>query len=226
MDDAAGRNERLEELRQEASGCTRCRLAEGRTQVVFGVGNPDADLMFVGEAPGFHEDKQGYPFVGQAGKLLDRLLAGIGLTRADVYIANVLKCRPPGNRDPMPDEIEQCEGYLFRQIEAIEPKLVATLGNFATKLLSGKPLGITRVHGQDQHVTLGGNHVLLYPLYHPAAALYTPRMLEVLEEDFSRIPKLISRALLAPEPEPKPDHPELALAAPVAAEPAVQLGLF
>jgi DNA polymerase len=227
MDDAAGRTKRLEQLQQEASGCTRCRLAEGRTQVVFGVGNPDADLMFVGEAPGFHEDKQGYPFVGQAGKLLDKLLAGIGLTRADVYIANVLKCRPPGNRDPMPDEIEQCEGYLFRQIEAIEPKLVATLGNFATKLLSGKPLGITRVHGQEQQVTLGGSSVLLYPLYHPAAALYTPKMLEVLEEDFGRIPRLISRVLLAPDEEAAPtaDHPELALAAPTA-EPAVQLGLF
>ena len=122
MDDAAVWRTRLEQLQQEASGCTRCRLAEGRTQVVFGVGNPDADLMFVGEAPGFHEDKQGFPFVGQAGKLLDKLLAGIGLTRADVYIANVLKCRPPGNRDPMPDEIEQCERYLFRQIEPIEPK--------------------------------------------------------------------------------------------------------
>jgi len=218
---------RLELLKEEASGCTRCRLSEGRTQVVFGVGNPDSELMFVGEAPGFHEDKQGYPFVGQAGKLLDKLLAGIGLTRADVYIANVLKCRPPGNRDPMPDEIEQCEGYLFRQIEAIEPKLVATLGNFATKLLSGKPLGITRVHGQEQQVTLGGSSVLLYPLYHPAAALYTPKMLEVLEEDFGRIPRLISRVLLAPDEEAAPtaDHPELALAAPTA-EPAVQLGLF
>ncbi len=219
---------RLELLQQEASGCTRCRLAEGRTQVVFGVGNPDAELMFVGEAPGFHEDKQGFPFVGQAGKLLDKLLAGIGLTRADVYIANVLKCRPPGNRDPQPDEIEQCEGYLFRQIESIEPKLVATLGNFATKLLSGKPLGITRVHGQEQEVTLGGRRVTLYPLYHPAAALYTPRMLEVLEEDFRRIPALISRMLLAGQPEPEPvrEHPELAMAAPVTAEPAVQLGLF
>jgi DNA polymerase len=218
---------RLEQLQQEAAGCTRCALAAGRTQVVFGVGNPDADLMFVGEAPGFHEDKQGYPFVGQAGKLLDKLLAGIGLTRADVYIANVLKCRPPGNRDPMPDEIEQCEGYLFRQIESIEPKLVATLGNFATKLLSGKPLGITRVHGQEQEVTLGSNRVLLYPLYHPAAALYTPKMLEVLEADFRQIPKLISRLMLAPdEPEPAVGpHPELAMAAPVA-EPAVQLGLF
>ena len=222
------RRARLELLQQEASGCTRCRLAEGRTQVVFGVGNPDAELMFVGEAPGFHEDKQGYPFVGQAGKLLDKLLAGIGLTRADVYVANVLKCRPPGNRDPQPDEIEQCEGYLFRQIEAIEPKLVATLGNFATKLLSGKQLGITRVHGQEQEVTLGGRHVTLYPLYHPAAALYTPRMLQVLEEDFRRIPALISRILLAEEPEHSPagDHPELAMAAPVTAEPAVQLGLF
>ena len=212
---------RIEQLKEEASGCTRCRLAEGRTQVVFGVGNPDADLMFIGEAPGFHEDKQGYPFVGQAGKLLDKLLAGIGLTRADVYIANVLKCRPPGNRDPMPDEIEQCEGYLFRQIEAIEPKLVATLGNFATKLLSGKQLGITRVHGQEQEVTLGGRSVLLYPLYHPAAALYTPRMLEVLEEDFRRIPGLISRVL--PEPEPVPEPVLAAVAAP---EPAIQLGLF
>jgi uracil-DNA glycosylase len=219
---------RLELLSEEASGCTRCRLSEGRTQVVFGVGSPDAELMFVGEAPGFHEDKQGFPFVGQAGKLLDKLLAGIGLTRADVYIANVLKCRPPGNRDPMPDEIEQCEGYLFRQIEAIEPKLVATLGNFATKLLSGKQLGITRVHGQEQEVTLGNRRVLLYPLYHPAAALYTPRMLEVLEEDFRRIPALISRLLLAEEPElaPAREHPELAMAAPASEPDGVQLGLF
>src|SRR6476661_9479610 len=137
----------LDALRTEASSCTRCALSQTRTQVVFGNGHPNADLMFVGEAPGFHEDQQGIPFVGQAGKLLDKLLAGIGLTRADVYIANVLKCRPPGNRDPQPDEIELCEGYLFRQIESIEPKLVATLGNFATKLLSGKQLGITRVHG-------------------------------------------------------------------------------
>ena len=108
--------------------------------------------MFVGEAPGFHEDKQGVPFVGQAGKLLDKLLAGIGLTRGDVYVANVLKCRPPGNRDPLPDEIQACEGHLWKQIELIQPKVVATLGNFATKLLSGRPIGITRVHGQEQEV--------------------------------------------------------------------------
>jgi len=209
----------LEAYAAEAAGCTRCRLAETRTQVVFGVGNPEADLMFVGEAPGFHEDKQGYPFVGQAGKLLDRLLAGIGLSRADVYIANVLKCRPPGNRDPVPDEIESCEPHLFRQLELIQPLVIATLGNFATKLLSGKQTGITRVHGQEQRTTLGGRDVLLYPLYHPAATLYTPAMLTVLEQDFSRLPDLLGRQTV-PEPVPVELEP---LAVP---EPAVQLGLF
>jgi uracil-DNA glycosylase family 4 len=209
----------LELYAAEAAGCTRCRLAQTRTQVVFGVGNPDADLMFVGEAPGFREDKQGYPFVGQAGKLLDRLLGGIGLTRDDVYIANVLKCRPPGNRDPVADEIESCEPHLFRQIELIRPKIIGTLGNFATKLLSGKQTGITRVHGQEQHTTIGGSEVLLYPLYHPAAALYTPAMLKVLEEDFARLPDLLGREV-APEPQPAP---VVSLASP---EPAVQLGLF
>ena len=194
--------ETLHALGEQVSGCTRCRLAQTRTQVVFGVGNPHADLMFVGEAPGFHEDKQGLPFVGQAGKLLDGLLAGIGLSRSDVYIANTLKCRPPGNRDPAPDEIESCEPHLFRQIELIQPKVVATLGNFATKLLSGKQTGITRVHGVEQETTVGGNHVLLYPLYHPAAALYTPAMLEVLKEDFARIPELMGRAVAPTEPEP------------------------
>ena len=117
---------------EETGACTRCRLAQGRTQVVFGVGNPDADLVFVGEAPGFHEDKQGVPFVGQAGKLLTKLLEEVGLTRDDVWISNVLKCRPPGNRDPQPDEIEACEPHLFRQLELIRPKVIATLGNFAT----------------------------------------------------------------------------------------------
>ncbi len=175
------------------AGCERCALAATRTQVVFGTGSPDADLMFVGEAPGFHEDKQGVPFVGAAGQLLSKLLAGIGLAREDVYIANVLKCRPPGNRDPQPDEIEACEGHLFRQIELIKPKVVATLGNFATKLLSGKPAGITRVHGQEQEVVLGGRSVLLYPLFHPAAALYTPRTLDVLQADFARLPDLLGR---------------------------------
>jgi uracil-DNA glycosylase family 4 len=224
MDGAADRLNRLEQLKQEASGCVRCRLAQTRTQVVFGVGNPDADLMFVGEAPGFHEDKQGFPFVGQAGKLLDSLLASIGLTRADVYIANVLKCRPPGNRDPMPDEKETCEPYLFQQIALIEPKLIATLGNHATKQLTGKDIGITRIHGQEREVTLGGRRVMLYPLYHPAAALYTPRMLEVLEEDFRRIPHLIGRALAEPARSTVQEAEALLTAA--GPEPAVQLGLF
>jgi uracil-DNA glycosylase family 4 len=208
------------------AGCTKCALAAGRTQVVFGSGSPSAELMFVGEAPGFHEDKQGVPFVGAAGKLLSKLLAGIGIEREEVYIANVIKCRPPGNRNPLPEEIEACEGHLFRQIELIQPKLVATLGNFATKLLSGKPAGITQVHGREQHVTLGGQDVTLYPIFHPAAALYTPRMLEVLETDFRRIPELLGRAA-APPLAPEPAVAAAAVspdAAPAASE--QQLGLF
>jgi DNA polymerase len=215
--------ETLEAYAAATAGCTRCRLAQGRTQVVFGAGNPRADLMFVGEAPGFHEDKQGIPFVGQAGKLLDGLLAGVELRREDVFVANVLKCRPPGNRDPQQDEIESCEPHLFRQIELIEPKVIATLGNFATKLLSGRPLGITRVHGQEQALTIAGRSVVLYPLYHPAAALYTPAMLKVLEADFARLPELLghpAQPAAVPEPEPQPE-PEPAVAAP-----AEQLGLF
>ena len=222
MEDAVERAAALREYAEQTASCTRCALAQGRTQVVFGSGSPDADLMFVGEAPGFHEDQQGVPFVGQAGKLLDRLLEGIGLTRADVFVSNVLKCRPPGNRDPLPDEIAACEPHLFRQIELIEPKLVATLGNFATKLLSGHPAGITRVHGQEQEVTLGARTVHLYPLYHPAAALYTPAMLRTLEEDFARLLELLSE----PAPSaPAVQEPLAGVAA--AAEPvAEQLGLF
>jgi uracil-DNA glycosylase len=197
------------------AGCERCALSQTRTQVVFGSGSPSAELMFVGEAPGFHEDQGGVPFVGAAGKLLSRLLDGIGLSREEVYIANVLKCRPPGNRNPQPEEIQACEGHLFHQIELIRPKLVATLGNFSTKLLSGKPTGITQVHGREQHVLLGGNPVTLYPIFHPAAALYTPRMLQVLEEDFRRIPELLGRG--APPP---------AATDPVALEQPAQLGLF
>src|ERR687887_1241231 len=215
--DALARADELAAFAASVAGCTRCPLAAGRTQVVFGSGDPAADLMFVGEAPGFHEDQQGVPFVGQAGKLLERLLAGIGLERREVYIANVIKCRPPGNRDPQPEEIEACESYLFRQVELIQPRVIATLGNFATKLLSGKPTGITRVHGQEQETTLGGRRVLLYPLYHPPAPPYTPRMLDVLRSDFARLPELLGRETPPPEP---------IYAPPVVAEPAVQLGLF
>jgi DNA polymerase len=217
--DAVERAAAFRDYAELTSSCTKCALAGGRTQVVFGSGSPDADLMFVGEAPGFHEDQQGVPFVGQAGKLLDKLLAGIGLTRADVFVVNVLKCRPPGNRDPLPEEIAACEPHLFRQIELIEPKLVATLGNFATKLLSGKPAGITRVHGHEQEVTLGTRTVALYPLYHPAAALYTPSMLNVLEEDFARIPALLDR-MQEPAPSVELDTPA------ERERESVQLGLF
>ena len=213
------RRAELVALFNTVSSCTACSLSETRTKVVFGSGNADAELMFVGEAPGFHEDQQGVPFVGAAGKLLGKLLDGIGLSREEVYIANVIKCRPPGNRDPSPEEIESCEPHLWKQIELIQPTLIATLGNFATKLLSGKPNGITQVHGREQHVTLGGNPVTLYPIFHPAVALYTPRMLQVLEEDFARIPALLGRVvapppvLVAPAPEPALEQP-------------TQLGLF
>jgi uracil-DNA glycosylase family 4 len=226
MQELADRAAELVAYRESTLACTRCRLAQTRTQVVFGSGSSSAELMFVGEAPGFHEDQQGLPFVGAAGKLLERLLGDIGLTRGDVYIANVLKCRPPGNRDPMPDEIEACREHLFRQIELIRPLVVATLGNFATKLLSGSQVGITRVHGQGQRMRLGEREVLLYPLYHPAAALYTGSMLAVLEEDFRRLPELLSRpaenAADAVETAAAPEAEPLALEPP----PALQLGLF
>lgn len=193
MDRAA----RLAELdryhREEVAACVRCALSEGRTTVVIGSGDHDADLMFVGEAPGYHEDQQGLPFVGQAGKLLSRLLSGIGISRDEVFIANVLKCRPPDNRDPRPEEIAACEPHLFRQIRLIRPRLVCTLDNFATRLLSGRPEGITRVHGCELPITLGGEPVLLYPLFHPAAALYARATLATLEEDFARIPGLLAQ---------------------------------
>jgi len=197
------RRERLKAVYEEARGCVRCPLHRTRTQVVFGSGNADAGVMFIGEAPGANEDKQGLPFVGQAGKLLDKLLAEIELERADVFIANVLKCRPPGNRDPQPNEIESCRSYLESQVELIEPDIICTLGNFATKLLRGDPTGISRLHGQVEERKLGPRAIRLYPLYHPAAALYTPATLEALRADFQRIPELLALGPLA-QPEPPP----------------------
>ena len=190
--DADTRRQELERRAAEWASCERCALAGSRTQVVVGSGEPDADLMFVGEAPGFHEDKQGVPFVGQAGRLLETLLDEIGLSREQVYIANVLKCRPPGNRDPLPAEIESCQGYLYDQIQLIRPRVICTLGNFATKLLSGSPLGITRVRGRAQEHTFGAVTVQLFPIYHPAAALYTPAMLDMLRSDFAALPALLA----------------------------------
>ncbi len=221
------RSSALRDAAAEAAGCVRCPLAEGRTQVVFGEGNPDADLVLVGEAPGFHEDRDGRPFAGRARELLERLLGSVGLSLDDAYLATVLKCRPPGNRDPLPAEIAACEPYLYRQLELIRPSVVAPLGSFATALLSGRALGITRVHGQEQHVTLGGRTVTLYPLYHPAAALYTPTMLEVLERDVARLPGLLGAMAPLPPAVPQVTTVE-ATEEPV--EPRsrqpVQLGLF
>lgn len=199
--DPTVRRERLVQAYREAASCTRCPLAASRTQVVFGAGNADADLMFVGEAPGSEEDRQGLPFVGRAGGLLTQLLEGIGMEREDVFIANVLKCRPPGNRDPETAEIEACRPWLDRQIELIRPRVIGTLGNFSTKLLTGNPAGITRVRGTPQVHELGGLEVYLMPLLHPAAALRTPKLVDVLREDFARL-----RTLLG-EPRPAPVEP-------------------
>ncbi len=157
----------LELLAKEAAECTRCRLHEGRTNVVFGSGNPEADLMFIGEGPGQHEDEQGLPFVGRSGELLSSLLEANGLARSDVYIANVVKCRPPGNRDPRPDEIDECKGYLADQIRLVDPAVVITLGNFSTKLLLKTETGITRMRGQAY--PWWNRYVV--PTFHPAAAL-------------------------------------------------------
>lgn len=182
----------LEALRHQVDACQLCRLHQTRTQAVFGEGDPGSRLMFVGEAPGYHEDKHGRPFVGAAGKLLEDLLAGIGLRRDQVFIANVLKSRPPDNRDPLPDEIAACTPWLRQQIAIIRPAVICSLGNFATKYLSDNPMGISRVHGRPLVKDVEGHLFHLYPLYHPAAALYTPSMLQTLRDDFSRIPALIA----------------------------------
>jgi uracil-DNA glycosylase family 4 len=203
---APERREQLVQLYKEVQSCNRCPLYETRTKVVFGAGNADADLMFVGEAPGAEEDRQGLPFVGRAGQLLNQMLEEIGLVRDDVFIANVLKSRPPGNRDPQPLEIEACKPWLFEQVRLIEPRVVCTLGNFSTKLLSGSPTGITRVRGTPQVHELGGRTVFLLPLFHPAAALRTPSVKETLRADFATIPELLQRPL----PEPVPSAEEIA----------------
>jgi uracil-DNA glycosylase family 4 len=215
------RREALKQVFAQANVCMRCQeLAATRKHVVFGAGNANAELMFVGEAPGASEDEQGLPFVGRAGKLLETLLKEIGMERKDVFIANVLKCRPPGNRDPLPLEIENCREYLYRQVELIQPRVICSLGNFSTKLLRDDPTGITRLHGKPQELTLGRRTVRLYPIFHPAAALYTPRMLETLREDFARLPELLAQ----PEPAQPVEGEYEALAQAVAAREQVAGG--
>jgi DNA polymerase len=177
----------LDAYAAEIAGCTRCRLAEGRTQVVFGVGNANAELMFVGEAPGFHEDKQGYPFVGQAGKLLDQLLGGIGMSREDVYIANVIKCRPPGNRNPEQDEVDTCEPFLFQQIDIIKPKVIVALGTFAARTLLRTLDPISRLRGRVYDY----RGAKLIPTFHPAFLLRNPAAKREVWEDMK-----VARTLL------------------------------
>jgi uracil-DNA glycosylase len=206
----------IESIRSEAMSCTKCRLSQGRTNVVWADGNLDADLIFIGEAPGFHEDKQGRPFVGAAGQLLDTLLGEIGLDRTTAAIVNVIKCRPPGNRDPQPDEIESCRPYLDAQLEHMRPRVIVTLGNFATRFILEVPIGITRARGNKY--TRRGATVI--PTFHPAAALRGGRFgglspIDAIREDF----KLVKAVLEEPPPQPA----EVVIPE---SEPTEQLGLF
>ncbi len=180
----------LQDLGKSLDNCQRCKLAKlGRTQVVFGVGNPRASIMFVGEAPGFNEDQKGEPFVGAAGKILNDLLQSVGLSRSEIYIANVIKCRPPNNRDPEPDEVETCKPFLMQQIMMIRPKLVCTLGNWATQTLLERKVGITKVRGQAFYL----KDFVLFPLLHPAAALHQGGLMEPLREDFKKLKEFLDR---------------------------------
>lgn len=187
----------LKEFYAEIKDCQKCSLGRSRTKLVFGAGNEKADIVFVGEAPGYYEDQQGEPFVGAAGKLLTELLGKIGLKRSDVYIANILKCRPPENRDPSREEVEACKGHLFKQIEIIKPKVVCTLGNSATQTILDKRVPITKVKAKATQV----RDFLVFPLYHPAAALHQGWMREPLEEDFQKLKEFLDSGV-----RPKPLH--------------------
>ena len=216
----------LPQLSGSLRDCQRCQLASGRTQVVFGTGNPQASIMFVGEAPGFYEDREGVPFVGAAGKLLTELLQSIGLERSDIYIANVIKCRPPNNRDPLPDEIDTCKPFLLQQIELIQPKLVCTLGNFATQTLLERKVGITKVRGQVIRL----ENFVVFPLLHPAAALHQGNLRVPLKEDFQKLKAVLEQMSNAPTLPNATSQPTLS--APQAspkdtpADPPIQMNLF
>jgi uracil-DNA glycosylase family 4 len=193
----------IDSVRAEALGCTKCRLAEGRTQVVWADGNLDSEVLFIGEAPGFHEDQQGLPFVGAAGQLLDKLLAEVGLDRSKVAIVNVLKCRPPGNRDPLPDEIESCRPYLQSQLAYMQPKVIVTLGNFATRFILEQPIGITRARGQR----FWRNGSTVIPTFHPAAALRGGRFggtnpIDAIREDLSLVRAVLDEPAPVPQAQP------------------------
>jgi uracil-DNA glycosylase family 4 len=196
----------LTELYEEIANCQRCILSQARKNAVPGEGPEDADIVFIGEGPGFHEDQQGRPFVGAAGQFLDELLESIGLRRDDVYICNVIKCRPPGNRDPLPEEVEACKPHLDRQIEIISPRMIVTLGRFSMeRYFPGTK--ISQIHGQARKL----QGIIYYPMYHPAAALHQPRWRPVVEEDMSRIPQLLAAADSIAEVELPRDAEQLSL---------------
>jgi DNA polymerase len=209
----------LEVIKDHALTCTKCRLAEGRTQVVWASGNLAADILFIGEAPGFHEDKQGEPFVGAAGQLLDKLLSEVGLDRTQVAIVNVIKCRPPGNRDPLPDEIEACRPYLEAQLRFMQPKVIVTLGNFATRFMTGQPTGITKARGHRYRF----GDACVIPTFHPAAALRGGRFGGISPVDAIRQDFALVRSTLE---EIKSAEAAIAAAAPPEEDPSEQLGLF
>lgn len=211
----------LERLRRRALGCTRCpELVATRTQVVFGEGNPDADVMFIGEAPGADEDREGVPFIGRSGRLLEGLLEEAGLRREDVFIANVLKCRPPGNRNPAAPEIANCREYLEGQIACIRPRVVCTLGNYATRLIRGRPDRILDVRGRPEMVDIGPHRLRLLPMLHPAAALYRRANIDLLRADIAMLPGLLAQE------EPRPASAEPPPAGPPDDNDPPQLGLF
>ncbi|HXK33760.1 MAG TPA: uracil-DNA glycosylase [Dehalococcoidia bacterium] len=202
---AADKRQRLAEVARNVAACTDCALSRGRTRAVPGEGNPDADIVFIGEGPGYYEDQQGRPFVGASGKFLDELLAGIGLDRRKVFITNVVKCRPPQNRDPQPDEIAACGKYLDEQLHTIAPNVVVTLGRHSMqRYFPGE--AISRVHGQPRRK----GDLIVVPMYHPAAALHQGNLRRVIEQDFSRLPDFLARALgdpsFAPAASPVPEH--------------------
>jgi DNA polymerase len=196
----------LEQLEEAVRSCTLCPLHQGRTRAVPGEGPLNADIMFIGEGPGFHEDRQGRPFVGAAGQFLEELLASIGMTRDQVYIANVVKCRPPGNRDPLPEELSACEPYLERQIQLINPRVIVTLGRFSMyRYFPGA--SITKIHGQAKRV---GN-ILVVAMFHPAAALHQPKWRPMVEADFKKLPALIAEAESFGEQASPPQAQQLSL---------------
>jgi DNA polymerase len=198
----SGSQHDLQSYHDTLKDCQKCALAASRTQVVCGSGNPQAKIMFVGEAPGYYEDREGIPFVGAAGKLLDRLLQEIGLQRQEIFITNVIKCRPPQNRDPRPEEVEACQPHLFHQITLIKPQVICTLGNFATQLLLGKKVGITKVRGQHFQV----KDFFVFPMLHPAAALHREHFQQTIRDDFQRL-----RTFLEQAPQPTPSSEQMKL---------------